>query len=361
MPWRSRWAWNLVGELQQQLRERPEMKAKPVRELYAVVCTVASALFVLATPIAIEAQEVARMPRIGVLFLTSPSSATGAAGIEALRASLRELGHVDGRTVTIEYRSAEGRAERLPELAAQLVERKVDVIVTGGGNVSTLAARKATTTIPIVMTGSWRAVEAGLVASLARPGGNITGLTVPREMVLKQIELLREIAPSLSRAVIFSRKGLDTAAQRAQGAALIQQFLRVTLDILDVEDPEDLGRAFAAARALRPHAMIVGPDPLFFERRDQVLEFARTARLPAMYPFRDFVDAGGLMSYSLSSLDIVRRAARYVDRILKGAKPAELPVEEPTTYEFVINVKTAKALGLAIPPSVLLRADHIIE
>jgi len=237
----------------------------------------------------------------------------------------------------------------------------VDVIVTGGGNVSTLAARKATTTIPIVMTGSWRAVEAGLVDSLARPGGNITGLTVPRELGLKQIELLREVVPSASRMVIFSRKSLDTAAQRAHGKALIQEFLRVTVDILDVEEPEDLPRAFGTARAFRPHAMIVGPDPLFFERRDQLLAFARTVRLPAIYPFRDFVDAGGLMSYSLSSLETVRRTARLVDKILKGAKPADLPVEEPTTYELVINLKTAKALGLAMPPSLLLRADHVIE
>lgn len=323
--------------------------------------TFALAFVLLATPLAAEAQQTGKTPRIGVLFLTSPSSVAGATGIEGLRSSLRDLGYVEGRTITIEYRSAEGRAERLPELAAQLVERKVDVIVTGGGNVSTLAARKATTTIPIVMTGSWSAVDSGLVDSLARPGGNVTGLTVPRELGLKQIELLREVVPSASRMVIFSRKSLDTAAQRAHGKALIQEFLRVTVDILDVEEPEDLPRAFGTARAFRPHAMIVGPDPLFFERRDQLLAFARTVRLPAIYPFRDFVDAGGLMSYSLSSLETVRRTARLVDKILKGAKPADLPVEEPTTYELVINLKTAKALGLAMPPSLLLRADHVIE
>ena len=321
----------------------------------------ALAFLLLATPLETGAQPAAKTPRIGVLFLTSPSSVAGATGIEALRASLRDLGYVEGRTIAIEYRSAEGRAERLPELAAQLVERKVDVIVTGGGNVSTLAARKATTTIPIVMTGSWRAVEAGLVDSLARPGGNITGLTVPRELALKQVELLREVVPSLSRMVIFSRKSLDTAAQRAQGKALIQEFLRVTVDIIDVEEPEGLARAFGTARALRPHAMMIGPDPLFFEYRNQVLDFARSARLPAMYPLRDFVDAGGLMSYSLNAQDVVRRTARYVDRILRGAQPVDLPVEEPTTYELVINLKTAKALGLVIAPLLLLRADHVIE
>ncbi|MBI1848618.1 MAG: ABC transporter substrate-binding protein [Candidatus Rokubacteria bacterium] len=327
----------------------------PSRRIFAL------AFLLLATEVEVEAQPAAKTPRIGVLFLTSPASVAGAAGLEALRASLRDLGYVEGRTIAIEYRSAEGRAERLPELAAQLVERKVDVIVTGGGNVSTLAARKATTTIPIVMTGSWRAVEAGLVDSLARPGGNITGLTVPRELGLKQIELLREVVPSLSRIVIFSRKILDTPAQRAQAKALIQEFLRVTVDILDVEEPEDLARAFAATPALRPHAMITGPDPLFFEYRNQVLDFARSARLPAMYPFRDFVDAGGLMSYSINPQDVVRRTARFVDRIIKGAKPVDLPVEEPTMYELVINVKTASALGLVIPPSLRLRADHVIE
>jgi putative ABC transport system substrate-binding protein len=321
----------------------------------------ALALVLLAIPLAAEAQQAGKIPRIGVLFLTSPSSVAGAAALEGLRSSLRDLGYVEGRTITIEFRSAEGRAERLPELAAQLVERKVDVIVTGGGNVSTLAARKATAAIPIVMTGSWSAVDSGLVDSLARPGGNITGLTVPRELASKQIELLRDLVPSLSRMAVLLRNNLDTLAQRAQGKAMVQEFLRVTLDFVDVQEPEDLARAFVTVRASRPHGMIVGPDPLFFERRDQIVDFARTARLPAIYPFRDFVDAGGLMSYSVNSLEVLRRTARYVDKILKGAKPADLPVEEPTTYELVINMKTAKALGLVIPPSLLLRADQVIE
>jgi putative ABC transport system substrate-binding protein len=322
---------------------------------------------VLALPLALiaapaaDAQPTARMPRIGVLFLTSPSSPGGAAGLAALRASLAELGHVEGRTVTIEYRSAEGRADRLPALAAELVARKVDVIVTGGGNVSVLAARGATRTIPIVMTGSFRAVESGLVESLARPGGNITGLSVPRELALKQIELLREIVPPLSRLVILARQRLDTPARRAQDRAAIRSFLQVSVDIVDVERPEGLDRAFEAARALRPQAMIVGPDPVFFEYRDRVLGFARTARLPAVYPFREFVDAGGLMSYGVGVTEIVRRTARYVDRILKGARPADLPVEEPTVYELAVNLHTARSLGLTLPPAVLLRADHVVQ
>jgi putative ABC transport system substrate-binding protein len=316
-------------------------------------------LTLLSTPLAAEAQPAGKTARIGVLFVTSPS--VGSAFTEALRASLRDLGYVEGRTITFESRSAEGRADRLPALAAELVQRKVDVIVTGGGNVSTLAARKATTTIPIVMVGSVGAVESGLVESLARPGGNVTGVTVPRELGLKQLELLRAIIPSLSRVAILSRSNFDTAAQRAEAKAMALQFFGVTLDFVEVQEPEELARAFATARASRPNAVIVGPDPLFFNQKGLILDFARETRLPTIYPFRSFVDDGGLVSYSLNLREVARIVARYVDRILKGAKPAELPVEQPTTFELVINMKTAKALGLTIPPSVLLRADQIIE
>ena len=316
-------------------------------------------LTLLATPLAAQAQPAGKTPRIGVLFVTSPS--VGSAFTEALRSSLRDLGYVDGRTIAFESRSAEGRADRLPALAAELVQRKVDVIVTGGGNVSTLAARKATTTIPIVMVGSVGAVEAGLVDSLARPGGNVTGVTVPRELGLKQLELLRAIIPSLSRVVVFSRSNFDTAAQRTEAKAMASQFLGVTLDFVEVQEPEDLARAFVTARAARPNAVIVGPDPLFFNQKGPILDFVRETRLPTIYPFRSFVEDGGLVSYSLSAQEVASIVARYVDRILKGAKPAELPVEQPTTFELVINMKTAKTLGLTIPPSVLLRADQIIE
>jgi putative ABC transport system substrate-binding protein len=308
-----------------------------------------------------SAQPAGKIPRIGVLYLVSPTSSAGAPAVEAFRSSLRDLGYVEGRTLIIEPRSAEGRADRLPALAADLVARKVDVIVTGGGNVSTLAARKATSTIPIVMSASLGAVEAGLVQSLARPGGNVTGLSVPRELGAKQLELLRELVPGVSRVTALVRPGNATAEQRAQGKAMVKEFLQVALEYVDVEEPEQLPAALAAARASRPGAIIVGPDPLFFQQRDQVLEFARTTRLPVMYPFRDFVDAGGLISYSLNAREAFRGAARYVDRILKGAKPADLPVEEPTKYELVINGKTARALGLTIPQSLRLRADEVIE
>jgi putative ABC transport system substrate-binding protein len=323
------------------------------------IATLILTLVLLATPFVSEAQQTGRIPRIGLLLLSSASSSASA--IEAFRASLRDLGYVDGRTIIIEPRSAEGRAERLPELAAQLADRKVDVIVTGGGNVSTLAARKVTATIPIVMAGSVGAVEAGLVNSLARPGGNVTGLTVPRELGAKQLELLRELVPSLSRVVVLARSNLATATQRLQAKALALEFLRVTLEYVEVDAPEDVARAFVTARASRPNAMIVGPDPLFFHQRDAIVDFARTARLPTIYPFRDFVDAGGLISYSVSSVEAYRGVARYVDKILKGAKPADLPVEEPTKFELVINMKAAKALGLAISPSLLLRADQVID
>ena len=317
------------------------------------------ALLVLGAPRIALAQQARKIPRIGVLSLASPSSTT--AGIEALRSSLRNLGYVEGRTIEVEYRSADGRVERLPELAMQLVARSVDVILTDGGNVSALAARKATATIPIVMSASVNAVESGLIASLARPGGNITGLTVPRDLGAKQLELLRELVPSLSRVAVLIRPDPAAAARRAQGKAMVLELLQLTIEYVEVREPEDLAQGFAALRALRPNAMLVGPDTLFFHQRDQILEFARTARLPAMYPFGDFVDAGGLVSYSVSSKEVYRTAAHYIDKILKGAKPADLPVEEPREFELVINLKTAKSLGITIPQSILIRADRVIE
>jgi putative ABC transport system substrate-binding protein len=309
----------------------------------------------------VAAQQPRKLPRIGMLFLVSMSSGAGAAGIEGLRASLREFGYVEGRSILIEYRSAEGRAERLPELAAQLVAQKVDVIVTGGGNVSVLAARSATSTIPIVMSGSLDAVATGLVQSLPRPSGNITGLSVPRELASKQIELLRELVPSLARVGILVRGDPALAPQRAEAKVLAEQFLRVTLDFVEVPAPEQLAPAFAALRSSRAGALIVGPDPLFFQMQEEIVERARAAKLPAVYPFATFVEAGGLLSYSLSPREVARVVARHVDRILKGAKPAEIPVEEPTVYELVINLRTAKALGLKVSPTLLARADRVIE
>lgn len=315
----------------------------------------------LAPPALFAQQPTAKIPRIGVLFLVSLSSAAGVAGIELLRLRLRELGYVEGRTVAIEYRSAEGRGERLAELAANLVKLKVDLIITGGGNVSTLAARKATSTIPIVMSGSYDAVESGLVDSLGRPGGNVTGLTVPREMGSKQVELLRELVPSLSRIAILLRRNSVGAARLADSKAKAEAFLQLALDYVEVEEPEELTAAIAKMRASRPGAMIVGPDPLFFQKADQIIDFARTARIPTMYPVEDFVEAGGLVSYSVSLTESSRVIARHIDKILKGAKPGDIPVEQPMAFEFVLNLKTAKALGIKVPQTILLQATRVIE
>ncbi|MGH8673253.1 MAG: ABC transporter substrate-binding protein [Burkholderiales bacterium] len=323
----------------------------------ALSALTAAALYSL--PRSSLAQKPGRIPRVGILILASlPSVVTI---IDGFRANLRDLGYVEGRSISIEVLSAEGNADRLPELAAQLVAGKVDLIVTGGGNVSTLAARKATATIPIVMTSSYSAVEAGLVQSLGRPGGNITGLTVPQELGLKQIQLLQEIIPSLSRVAVLVRHDPAMTQARERATASAQQMLLVTLQMFEARLPEDMLRALDAMRAAKPDALIVSPDPLLYQQREQILRFTRAAKIADMYSAPDIVDSGGLVAFSPSTQDIYRGVARYVDRLLKGAKPADLPVEQPTTFELVINLKTAKSLGLKIPQSVLLRADRVIE
>lgn len=310
-------------------------------------------------PLPSLAQKTGRTPRIGILILASLPSVTTI--LDGFRSNLRELGYVEGRNITIEVLSADGNADRLPGLAAQLVARKVDIIVTGGGNVSTLAARKATSTIPIVMTASIGAVEAGLVQSLARPGGNVTGLTVPQELALKQIQLLQELIPTLSRIAILVRPDPTMTQVREQAKANAQQMLLMTLDFVEVRSPEDLPRALEASRSVRPQAMIVAPDPLLYQQREQILHFTRAARIPDMYAAPDIVDSGGLVAFSPTAQEIYSGVARFVDRLLRGAKPAELPVEQPTKYELVINLKTAKSLGLKVPQSMLLRADRVVE
>jgi putative ABC transport system substrate-binding protein len=312
-----------------------------------------------AVPLGALAQKPRAMARVGMLILASLPSVQKI--VDGLRASLRELGYVEGRNISFEILSAEGNAERLPELAAQLVARKVDLIITGGGNVSTLAARKATATIPIVMTSSIGAVEAGLVQSLARPGGNVTGLSVPRELAFKQLELLRELVPSLGRILILVRHDPAMSAIRQEAKAFAQQTLLLALDYVEVRSPEELARGLEAARASKPDAMIVAPDPLLYQQREQILRFARAARIPDMHTTADEVEAGGLISYGPSAAEVYRSLTRIVDRILKGAKPAELPVEQPSKLDLVVNLRTAKALGLAIPRPILLRADQVIE
>lgn len=299
------------------------------------------------------------VPRIGFLILASLPSV--GAVIDGFRSHLRELGHVDGSTIQIDVVSADGHADRLPQLAEQLVARKADIIISGGGNVSALAARQATSTIPIIMTSAVGPVEAGLVQSLARPGGNVTGLSVPRELGLKQLQLLQEMVPGLSRVAILLRHDPALVAVRSQATAMAQQLLQLTLDRVEVRSPEDLARALEGVRAARSQALIMSSDPLLYQQREQILRFARNARIADMYPTPEVVEAGGLVSYAPTADELSRGVARFVDRLLKGAKPADLPVEQPTKFELVMNLKTARSLGLKIPQSLLLRADRVIE
>jgi len=280
--------------------------------------------------------------------------------MDAFRVALRELRWVEGRTFFLEIALAEGRADRLPALVTQLLDHKVDVIIAGGGNATVAAAKAATKTIPIVMTNSIDAVESGFVQSLGHPGGNITGVSVPTGVGYKVIELLRDLNPSMSRIVVFVRNTYPTA-QRLTGKAGVLARFRVILNHVEVGEPADLPSAFAAARALRADAMIVGPDALFLREGERMIEFARSARLPAVYFYPEMVEAGGLMSYSISRVEVWRTAAHYVDQIAKGTKPADLPVQQPSKLDLVINLKTAKALGLTIPPLLLQRADQVIE
>ena len=281
--------------------------------------------------------------------------------MDGFRSSLRELGHVDGRNIHLEVLSAEGNADRLPELAAQHVARKVDIIVTGGGNASTIAARNVTRTIPIIMSISINAVESGLVQSLARPGGNVTGMTAPLDLGLKQIQLLKELIPGLSRLVVLVRFDQLTPAE-LQGATLaVQALLGLTPQFIEVRTPADLPRALAAVRAARAEAMIVTGDPLMYQQREQIVAFARAAKIADMTPAPDMIDAGALLYYGPHLQELYRGVARFIDRILKGAKPADLPVEQPTLFELAINLGTARSLGLKVPQTILLRAERVVE
>jgi putative ABC transport system substrate-binding protein len=310
----------------------------------------------LAAPLAADAQPAGKNPRIGILRPGSPPDPL----LDAFRQGLRELGYDEGRNISIEYRWAEGKDERLPGLAADLVRLKVDVIVAGVGAVE--AAKRATTTIPIVMPVSNDPVRVGLVASLARPGGNITGLTsLSRELPGKWMELLKEALPRVSRvAVLWDPAGDPGQVSTSEAAA---RSLGVRLHVLKVGDrTAGFEPAFAEARKNDAEALIVLGSPFFYVHRTRLVELAAKHRLPTIYAQREFViGAGGLMSYGADYGHQFRRAATYVDKILKGAKPADLPVEQPTKFELVINMKTAKTLGLTIPASVLTRADRVIE
>jgi len=315
----------------------------------------------VATPLATEAQQAAKVPRIG--YLTGNLASTPHT-LEAFRQGLRDLGYVEGRTVVIEYRDAEGKLERLPALAAELVALKVDVIVVTS-TPAALAAKQATRTIPIVLAFVADPVGSGLVTSLARPGGNVTGLSMfALELVGKRLELLTQAVPGVSRVAALWHPGdygERTEQDMLKEADVAARALGVRLQVVEARGPEDFDRAFSDMTRARAGAVTVQSTNIFLSERRRLVDLAAKNRLPAMYLAREFVDAGGLMSYAANVADLFRRAATYVDKILKGTKPADLPVEQPTKFELVINLKTAKALGLTIPPSLLGRADEVIQ
>jgi ABC-type uncharacterized transport system substrate-binding protein len=307
-----------------------------------------------------EAQQSTKVPRIG--YLTGTLSSANSARREAFRQGLRELGYVEGKNIIIEWRSAEEKLDRFPALAAELVRLKVDIIVTGGSS-PTRAAKEATTTIPIVMSNDNDPVGNGFVASLARPGGNITGLsTLAPELSGKRLELLKETVPKLSRMAVFGTSTQPGNAQLLKEVELIAKAFGVKLQYLDVLGSKDIATAFRAATKGRADAVLMLlPGRVASSQRTQIPELAVKSRLPAIYPQSVYVEAGGLMSYGVSLNDLDRRAATYVDKILKGAKPADLPVEQPVKFELIINLKGAKQIGLTIPPNVLARADRVIK
>jgi putative ABC transport system substrate-binding protein len=319
-------------------------------------------LAILAAPLAAEAQQAAKIARIG--YLTG-NLASAPHLPEAFRQGLRDLGYVEGRNVVIEYRDAEGKPERLPALAAELVALKVDVIVAAEGTPPALAATQATRTLPIVFTTVGDPVTSGLVTSLARPGGNVTGLSLLfPELVGKGLEHLKQAVPGVSRVAVLLQPGAvpeRTYKDILKEAEAAARTLGVRLQVVEARGPADIDRAFSDMARARAGALTVLSTPMFASERRRLVDLAAKNRLPTVFSFRVYVDAGGLMSYGPNTTDLFRRAATYVDKILKGAKPADLPVEQPTKFELVINLKTAKALGLTIPPSLLGRADEIIQ
>jgi len=319
------------------------------------------ALGLVLAPLAAEAQQAAKVPRIGWLAV---NRAPNLHLSEAFRQGLRDLGYVEGRNVVIEYRDAEGKFERLPALAAELVALKVDVIVAPS-TPAALAARQATKTIPVIFAALGDPVTSGLVTSLARPGGNVTGVSfLSPELVGKRLERLTQAVPGAGRVAVLWQPGdvpESTAKDLRTEAEVAARALGVRLQVVEARGPADFDRAFSAMTKAHVDALSVLPSAMLFSERGRLVDLAAKYRLPAVYPWREGADAGGLMSYGPNLPDLYRRAATYVDKILKGAKPADLPVEQPTKFELVINMKTAKALGLTIPQTLLQRADQVIQ
>jgi len=305
------------------------------------------------------AQQPTQTIHLGALLASTAASEKSR--IDALRDGLRDLGYIEGKNIVIEWRYANLKFDRLNEFAAELVRLKVNIIVIGGST-STRAAKQATTTIPIVMGQSNDPVGEGFVASLARPGGNITGLsTLAPEITGKQLEVLKDSIPRISRVAVYKQSTNQAHLPMLKELDLVARALNVQLQYLDVISAKDISTAFRDARAAHADAGLILPSPVTVSQRTQIAELAAQNRLPVVYPFPEAVETGGLMSYGVSWPDLFRRAATYVDKILKGAKPADLPVEQPAKFELIINLKAAKQIGLTIPPQVLARADRVIR
>jgi len=336
------------------MHERKLMKKK------IVLITVAAIILASFRPA--EAQQPKKVPRIG--YLVSGDAATDSARADGVRLALRERGYVDGQNIAIEYRYGEGKSDRFSELAAELMRLKVDIIVVAGGSVWVRAAMNATKTIPIVMVGiGIDPVEAGLVESLARPGGNVTGVTnLDRELGGKRLELLKEAVPKLARIAVFYAPGNPSTVRDVKEVLPVAaRALRLTLQPWEVRSAEDLERAFAALSKERPGGLYSAGGPLMRANQKRIVGFALKSRLPSTYTDREAVNSGGLMYYGADLAESYRRVAYYVDRILKGVKPADLPVEQPTKFEFVINLKTAKQIGVTIPQWTLMKAGKVIR
>ena len=345
----------MIGRLFRSHSENRKSKIQNRKWLGIVVLVIAFAMCGAAA----TAQQPTKVPRIG--FLGATSSSAVSARLDAFRQGLRELGYVEGKNILIEYRYAEAKLDRLPALAAELVRLKMDVIVLAGP-ASIRPAKEATNTIPIVMANDADPVGSGVVASLARPGGNITGLSnLAPEIGGKRLELMKEVVPKLARVALFGTSNTAGTAQVLKETEVAAGALKVQLQYRDVQGPKDIETAFREARKERADAVLMLQGGVFNSQRKQIAALAVKSRLPAIYHAPEYVEDGGLMSYGVSVTDLYRRAATYVDKILKGAKPADLPVEQPKKFEFVINLKAAKQIGLTIPPNVLARADKVIK
>ena len=323
-----------------------------------VGCIVMLILSLLTAPRTADAQPPSPA-RIGYLSSQPPSATQDA--IEAFRTRLRDLGYVEGQNLVIEYRYAEGRYDRLPQLVAELVRLKVDVIFVHSTPAS-VAAKHGTSTIPIVFAGVSDPLIVGLVTTLTRPGGNVTGVTLSTpELAAKRLSLVKEAVPTASRVAVLANPDFEATPRNVEETRLAARALGVELQMLEVREPEGFAKAFGAMTAGKAEAVVVLPDPMFVAQRRRITELAASSRIPTIYHLRDFVEAGGLISYGADYVEAFQQAARLVDKIVKGAKPADLPVEQPWRFVMTINLKTAKALGLTMPPSLLLLADEVIQ